>query len=427
MLTIETVDINDVYPPEDEYGNRFISRDYDTKENKAYIDQLAADIKAHGVPEEPVVLVRDRNIYRIKCGNTRVMAMRLNGVQKFEAVIDEDTTPEALLRLAESAYRTNIKKTYSAVEQAKISTQLFAFNKDDLAVAEVMHKPVEEVSAARAGWEIAKEVAPSEVEQLTIDHYKLIKEYCDDEDATERIISAEERELTSIAQDLNQKRKLRELDEVLRNGFALRGIEIANCEEYPDCSYIYWINRESDFDRLDKYDPSAVFLERRSLAAYALYAKEQLVTDDPYSDPECDERKARMEIAESARFEFFTTNFPELPNYAAYASTHHLATYDLFGWSLSNFIERNDLNYEIPTELKMLNVFMREHDELLTYENKIEDPDRAEGFRSTTKVLMADGYIPPEAETLLLAEAEEFLKAQKPAEDEEAGGENDEQ
>ena len=74
----------------------------------------------------------------------------------------------------------------------------------------------------------------------------------------------------------------------------------------------------------------------------------------------------------------------------------------------------------------MLNVFMREHDELLTYENTIEDPDRAESFCSTTKVLMADGYIPPEAETLLLAEAEEFLNAQKPAEEEDAGGENDE-
>lgn len=426
MLTIETVDINDVKPPEDEYGNRFVSRDYDTRENKAYIKQLAADIKAHGVPEEPVVLVRDGDTYRIKCGNTRVMAMKLNGVQKFEAVIDEDTTPADLLRMAEAAYRTNIKKTYSPVEQTKIATQLFAFNPDDVAVAEVMHKRTDEVKAARAGWQIAKEAAPSEVDQLTFNHYILLEEYSDEDGAKEKIISSSEEELSCLKSDLKRERKNRETHALLEAELERRGIEIAKTEDYPNSSYLMWIEKPDDFLELYE-DPCMLFAERRGSYWFAIYFKEKPTeVHRSVEDIKRDERKARMEVAKDARFEFFTTKFPELPSFATYASAHRLATYDLFGWSLSNFIERNDLNYEIPTELIMLNVFMREYDELLTYEGEIVDPDRAESFCSTTTMLMADGYIPPEAEALLLSEAEEFLKAQKPAEDEDAGGENDE-
>lgn len=79
MPTIETVNIDDVYPWEDEYGNEFLSRDYSTKENQRYVQRLADSMRAKGVPDEPVQLSRDGGIFRIVSGNSRVRAMRQIG------------------------------------------------------------------------------------------------------------------------------------------------------------------------------------------------------------------------------------------------------------------------------------------------------------------------------------------------------------
>jgi len=79
-MQIERVRIEDVYPVEDEYGNQYLSRDYSLKENQRYIEELAASFdQKTGEPNEPPVLVRDGGIYRIKAGNTRIMAMRSLG------------------------------------------------------------------------------------------------------------------------------------------------------------------------------------------------------------------------------------------------------------------------------------------------------------------------------------------------------------
>ncbi len=45
MPTIGRVNIDDVFPWEDEYGNEFLSRDYTTKENQRYVERLAESMR----------------------------------------------------------------------------------------------------------------------------------------------------------------------------------------------------------------------------------------------------------------------------------------------------------------------------------------------------------------------------------------------
>jgi len=56
---IETVSIEDVYPLVDEFGNDLATRDYSTKANQAYVEELARSMRAKGIPDEMVTLVRD--------------------------------------------------------------------------------------------------------------------------------------------------------------------------------------------------------------------------------------------------------------------------------------------------------------------------------------------------------------------------------
>ena len=87
---IETVSIEDVFPLEDEYGNSMARRDYTLKANKDYVKRLAESFNPETKqPDEPPVLVRDRGIYRIKAGNSRVEAMRLLKVKSFTAVVED--------------------------------------------------------------------------------------------------------------------------------------------------------------------------------------------------------------------------------------------------------------------------------------------------------------------------------------------------
>lgn len=47
---IETVNIDDVYPLTDAFGNDLATRDYSTKENQAYVEELARSMRAKGSP-----------------------------------------------------------------------------------------------------------------------------------------------------------------------------------------------------------------------------------------------------------------------------------------------------------------------------------------------------------------------------------------
>lgn len=113
-LQIERVRVADVLPLVDEYGNEFLNRDYSLDVNKAYVAELAASFK-DGEPDEPIVVVRDGDVFRIKAGNSRVRAMKELGTEECWAIVDDEGTEQAI---NETVVRTNTKKKYEAVEEA---------------------------------------------------------------------------------------------------------------------------------------------------------------------------------------------------------------------------------------------------------------------------------------------------------------------
>lgn len=181
--TIETVDIDDVYPLEDAYGNSLARRDYGQKVNKDYVRRLADSFdKETRLPDEMPVLVRDGGIYRIKSGNSRIEAMRLLKVKKFPAVVEDESTARAVL---ETVWRTDTKKTYEAEEKAEVFRQLALMGTDEY-VSGVTGVPVERVRRIRKGAERQGETAA----QMTLEWMEAVGEFEDDPAAQEQLLAA---------------------------------------------------------------------------------------------------------------------------------------------------------------------------------------------------------------------------------------------
>lgn len=412
MLKIETVNIDDVFAPEDEYGNKFLSRDYSTKENQEYIKKLADDIKSKGAPEEPVVLVEDGGTYIVKTGNTRVEAMRLNGVKKFEAVIDLDATPEDALRLAEAAYRTNLKKTYSPVEQAKISQQLFAFCPDDYKVADVMHDDPDNIKKMRRGYSLAKERGGSEVEQMTLDHFKAISDFEDDEDAIDKLMSSSEADVDRTYRYLcNQRTIKKNLDEIEAKLSDL-GILIVN--ETPEgYRYECYFETVEEIESDEEFDPSVLdrtaWRAKKRIDDFAMYRKTDNDSKESKEKQAARIRKDKMERIKKSRCELFAHEFLNLPHYQEYTQGKQTQHYSPFYSRLDSFIDDLELTFEIDPIINMINVFCCEYDSLLDYSGNISSRTSAYYFIDTTAALVEDGYMPSEIELELVEEAKAFL------------------
>lgn len=197
-MQIERVNIEDVYPVEDEYGNQYLSRDYSLKENQRYVEELAASFGESGEPDEPPVLVRDGGIYRIKAGNTRIEAMRKRGTKTFRAVIDERDTPQSLV---EAAVRTDTKKAYEPVERSRFEQQLYLFG-DDAYVSEVAGRDVEDVRKVRSTIERAGDAC----EDMTVERMIAMAEFEDDPDVYDALACAKESEWRRLADDARREK-----------------------------------------------------------------------------------------------------------------------------------------------------------------------------------------------------------------------------
>lgn len=236
MPTIERVNINDVFPWEDEYGNEFLSRDYSTKENKRYVERLAESMRARGVPDEPVTLSRDGGIYRIVAGNSRVRAMRTLGTKSFDAVVLDDEEAEAARRRAvETAVRTNTKKTYEETEESAFVQQLAAFRTDEY-VAEAAGIEPEQVARVRR----ARRVVGDDGDQMTIRRMCAIAEFEGDEAAVAVLTRCKEREIDWRVRDLRHKAEQAEVRAAIAAALEDAGIVVLS--KTPEgaifCAYV---------------------------------------------------------------------------------------------------------------------------------------------------------------------------------------------
>ncbi len=236
MPTIEHVNIADVFPWEDEYGNEFLSRDYTTKENQRYVERLAESMRAEGVPDEMVQLSRDGGIFRIVAGNSRVRAMRLLGTTSFDAIILDDAEAEqAMRRAVEVTVRTNTKKKYDPVEESRFVQQLAMFA-DDQYVAEAAGIDAEQVRKIRR----ARKAVGDDGDELTLPKLAAIAEFEGDPNAIERISKCKDRELDWVVRDLRHKAEQAELRAKIAAALTDAGLTVL--KEVPTgaiwCAYV---------------------------------------------------------------------------------------------------------------------------------------------------------------------------------------------
>lgn len=219
-IVIETVNIEDVYPLVDEFGNDLATRDYSTKENKAYVEELARSMRAKGIPDEMVTLVRDGGIYRIKAGNSRVMAMRKLGTKTFPAIVEDESTEQAVI---ETVVRTNTKKKYEAVEESRFIRQLAMFGTDEY-VAEVSGIEVEKVAKVRRAAKVVQDAA----DDMSLLRLMAIGEFADDPEAVEALTNCSEREYQTIAKRFEARRKKEKGADDLAQELEARGIPVVS-------------------------------------------------------------------------------------------------------------------------------------------------------------------------------------------------------
>lgn len=223
---IETVSIEDVYPLVDEFGNDLATRDYSTKANQAYVEELARSMRAKGIPDEMVTLVRDGGIYRIKAGNSRVMAMRKLGTKAFPAIVEDESTEQAVL---ETVVRTNTKKKYEAVEESRFIRQLSMFG-DDEYVSEVSGMEAENVAKVRRAVKVVQDAA----DDMSLLRLIAIGENADDPEAVEALTNCAEREYLTIAKRFEERRKKGRKASALASELEAMGIPIAESADGYD-------------------------------------------------------------------------------------------------------------------------------------------------------------------------------------------------
>lgn len=236
MPAIEHVNIDDVYPWEDEYGNEFLSRDYSTKENQRYVERLAESMRAKGVPDEPVQLSRDGGIYRIVSGNSRVRAMRLLGTKSFDAIVLDDAEAEqAMRRAVETTVRTNTKKKYDPLEESRFVQQLAMFQSDEY-VAEAAGIAPEQVRRIRKG----RSVVGDDGDEMTLGKLAAIAEFEGDRGAVERIAGCKDRDLDQLVRELRYEAEKAEARKAIAS--ALKDAGLCLLREAPAgaiwCAYV---------------------------------------------------------------------------------------------------------------------------------------------------------------------------------------------
>lgn len=220
MQRIITVKLADVFPLEDEFGNQYASRDYSTKANQQYVRELAESMRMKGIPDEPIAVVEDGGIYRIKTGNSRVMAMRELGTRECPAIIDDEDTVQSVI---EAVVRTDTKKKYEDVEKSRFVQQLVMFG-DDQYVSDVSGIEVEKVKRIRK----ARMVVDDAGDDMTLDRMIALADFADDKEAVKQLTNCTEREFPAILDKLQAEKEKRERSATVVASLESRGVKMAD-------------------------------------------------------------------------------------------------------------------------------------------------------------------------------------------------------
>lgn len=251
MQTMELVDIEDVYPYE-ENDVRMNPRDVSSPECREYIEQLAAQFRYNklnpGQPRVRPILYKDGGIYQIIDGECRYEAMKLVGTRKFYADVFDDLQDAETARqeAAKAMVETDAKRSLTAEEMSRGVQQMLDLDIPDAEVAAVARIDEGRVRRARRG---AKAVSDAAYD-MTIERLCAIAEFEGDEGAVAELRDCSPGEWHRIYSRLRREREhKRAVDEMVA---AAKGAGATIAEDTPEgyvASQTFGTYNRAAFDR----------------------------------------------------------------------------------------------------------------------------------------------------------------------------------
>lgn len=407
---IETVNIEDVFPLVDEFGNDLARRDYSLKENQAYVQELARSMRSKGIPDEMVTLVRDGGIYRIKAGNSRIMAMRELGTKTFPAIVEDESTLQAVI---ETVVRTNTKKKYEAVEESRFVRQLAMFGTDEY-VAEVSGLTVEKAAKVRRAAKVVEDAA----DDMSLMRLIAIGEFADDPEAVKALTNCSEREYQTVAKRFEARRKKESAATDLAEELAARGIAVVD-----DAQGMAMVCNLNKIAQLPEDLPDGCVAMRHSIPGFFMILA-PAPEEEPPAPEQVEEDSARAEA--EAMAELYAEGTVNRRAWLA----EQLAAQSLLP-NLSRLVAENE-NRHAPlvkafieaTDTKHLNVGQSEI--VLLFESMNDAPGcgildgtgkprpkACERYIALMDAMEADGYEPDEDEQTIYQKATDCMEATK--------------
>lgn len=407
MATIETVNIEDVYPFELN-GTVMNPRDTSTKDCKAYIDELAEQFKNNpfnpGHPYTQPILWRDGGIYQIIDGECRWRAMKQIGTKHFEAIVYDtlEDAEQARKMAAMGMVATDTKKPLTAVEKSRGVQTTLDMELPDEAIASIAKTDAVGLKKMRR----ARVAVDDAAEDMSILRLIAIGEFSDDPMAVKALTNCKESEWQGVHNRLVSKRKREETLEAIKTALEEAGVEIV--DERPDgYAYECVLRFREDIEKIQGLTECVAKLYTGDY--YTVYSKTDAEVD-AVRDAEKQTRDARvskMGVAMDARKKFFSEKWPDLPYYTKYAMEVYGDKPAYLAWQVTQAIEEFGLDYKLDPQLVCVHVFNSEYKHLLDYDGSITK-EEAVDFLNTTEALKEDGYVPPQEEIDLYEETLEI-------------------
>lgn len=248
MQTMELVDIEDVYPYE-ENDVRMNPRDVETKECREYIAQLAEQFKRNrlnpGQPRVRPILYRDGGIYQIVDGECRYWAMRSIGTRKFYADVFDDLADAETARAeaAKAMVETDAKRPLTAEEMSRGVQTMLALDLPDEEIAAAARIDAGKVGRARRGARAVTDAAYD----MTLDRLMAIAEFEGDPEAVAQLRDCAEKDWRRVYDGLSFKRNHEEALRAAREALTGAGlIEHDGPREGLRCASNTYVDGRSD-------------------------------------------------------------------------------------------------------------------------------------------------------------------------------------
>ncbi len=295
MQTMELVDIEDVYPYE-ENDVRMNPRDVSSKECQEYIGQLAEQFKYNklnpGQPRVRPILYRDGGIYQIIDGECRYWAMRKLGTKRFYADVFDDLADAETARqeAAKAMVETDAKRALTPEEMSKGVQTMLALDIPDEEVAAVARIDKGSIRRARRAAKATGDAAYD----MTLDRLIALDEFAGDDEAVSKLRDCPAKDWRRIYESLRAERDRKAAMAAMVEAAEDAGVEIAadTPEGYKAARTFSAYNR----DQLDGY------LESHGKGCVAVETQYGLTFMEPVSEGESADADAQREAQERADF-----------------------------------------------------------------------------------------------------------------------------